>query len=372
MKTRLLEFVDLLRRNGLRVTSSEALDAARAVRVLGVEPQLFREGIAAALVKDEADRAAFDDLFDRFFAALERPAGKRRSARRTGDASGSTRHREHEGAAAHRAGEPRDRPTGEPHRPAEPEERRAESIRRRLMARRRALLDVPLKELTPEKEEECELLVQELARRLHAHAARRQAAARRGRLDVGRTVRGSVATGGVPVMRRFRRRRPGKPDLVALCDLSHSVAVASRFFLALLGPAARFFRRVRLFGYVDSPVEIWLQDGHVAAESRIDLHARSDLGRVLNQFGERHGTLVSRNTVLLILGDARNNRRPPRADLLARLRAAAQRTIWLCPEARERWNTGDSAMSAYAPHCDEIVVAATLRQLHRALGRLFR
>ena len=75
MKDRLLSFIDALREAGLAITLAEALDAMHVVGVTGVEPQAFREGLAAALVKDEADRPAFDAVFERFFAVPARGRG---------------------------------------------------------------------------------------------------------------------------------------------------------------------------------------------------------------------------------------------------------------------------------------------------------
>ena len=170
----------------------------------------------------------------------------------------------------------------------------------------------------------------------------------------------------------LRHRNPGRPDLVALCDLSHSVATASRFLLALLTPAHHFFRRVHLFAFVDRPVEVSIEADQLVPHDHLDLHARSDFGRVLVDFLTRHEALLNRNTLLLVLGDARNNRRPPRADILARMRTGLRHVVWLNPEAPQRWNTGDSVMALYARCCDTVVAADTPRALYVALRRTLR
>jgi uncharacterized protein with von Willebrand factor type A (vWA) domain len=212
----------------------------------------------------------------------------------------------------------------------------------------------------------------ELARRFKAYLSRRQRMARCGRLDIRRTLRRAVGTGGVPIDPAFRERRPGRPDLIALCDHSHSVAVASRFFVSLIAPARDFFRRQRLFAYVDRAVEISLEGGHIVPHDTLDLYARSDFGNVLLTFYQRYESLLTRNAILLVLGDARNNRRPPRADVLARFSRMVRQVVWLNPEAQSRWNTGDSAMQAYAAHCELLLAASNLRQLQRALEHAFR
>src|SRR5262249_42405963 len=132
-------------------------------------------------------------------------------------------------------------------------------------------------------------------------------------------------------------------------------------------PARRFFRRVLLLAYVDDLTEVSYENGHVVPHGQLDLNARSDFGRVLRRLSERFEHELGRNTVLLVLGDARNNRRPPRADLLARLRRRARSLVWLNPEPSARWNTGDSAMAAYEKHADVVLAASNLRELMRAL-----
>jgi uncharacterized protein with von Willebrand factor type A (vWA) domain len=211
--------------------------------------------------------------------------------------------------------------------------------------------------------------VRELGARLRGRLARRERQARRGRLDFRRTIRASMSTGGVPVRPRRRTRRPGRPDLVALCDLSGSVAAASELLLGLLAPAAGFFRRIHLFAYVDRLCPVSIESGHVAPGGPLDLHARSDFGRVLAELWERERPLLTRTTLLLVLGDARNNRLPPRTDLLRAVRDRVQRLVWLNPEPRGRWDTADSVVRLYAPACDAMLECTDLGTLVRAVKR---
>src|SRR5439155_283239 len=81
--------------------------------------------------------------------------------------------------------------------------------------------------------------------------------------------------------------------------------------------------------------------------------------------------LLTRATLLLVLGDARNNRRPPRADLLRAVRERVARLVWLVPEPRSRWDTGDSVLSRYAPVCDALFECIDLAALVAAVRRTF-
>src|SRR5581483_295142 len=216
--------------------------------------------------------------------------------------------------------------------------------------------------------EETKELVEALARQLRGRLSRRYKPRKRGRLDFRRTIRASITRGGVPLELLLRGRKPGKPDLVVLCDLSGSVATVADFLLALLAPASAYFSHVRSFAYVDRLCEVSFENGHVIPHTELDLYARSDFGKVLQQFWQHDGEqILSRQTLVLILGDARNNRRPPRADLLARIRDSAKKLVWLNPEPIARWNTGDSVMKLYEPICDIVLACGNLRELMIAL-----
>lgn len=359
MKERLLGFIDALRQAGVVPSVSESLDAADAVSVAGVEREILRESLAAALVKDHADRPVFDEVFDRHFALPGRAAGMRRKPRpaRAGEGAGGA------GVGAGRA------PLREGRRAGE--ERKAERAADAL-ARRKALMSLPFRAMGPREVEEVRELLATLGRRFRARCARRLRGASRGRLDIRRTIRRALSRGGVPIELLWRRPRPGKSDLLALVDLSYSTATAAEFLLSLLAPARAFFRRVTLLGYVDAPVEISVEGGHVVPHAPLDLNARSDFGKVLRRLVEGYDPALGRNTLLLILGDARNNRRPPRADLLARLRAQVRAVVWLNPEPPERWNTGDSVIATYARHSDVLLGAYDLETLSAALAELAR
>jgi uncharacterized protein with von Willebrand factor type A (vWA) domain len=396
MRARLLDFIQALRVRGVEVSTAEALDAVAGVAAAGVEREVLREALAACLVKDEDDRPTFDALFEEIFPAVG-PGGEEGRRRKrvpgagggavptgrgggTGESTGARRSPDTTPQQAGRAEAERTRP-----RP-ESEERRSllrpgaglrerppagtEAERGSRVARRRRLLALPFRDFTSRDVEEARALVQELGARLRGRLARRERRGRTGRLDFRRTIRASMSSGGVPVSPRWRRRRPGRPDLVALCDLSGSVGLVSELLLGLLAPAADYFRRVRLFAYVDRLCPVSIEHGHVAPGGPLDLHARSDLGRVLLDLWEQSRDLLTRSTLLLVLGDARNNWLPPRADLFRTIADRVQRIVWLVPEPQSRWDTGDSVLRLYTPASDAVLECLHLDALIRAVRRI--
>jgi len=369
MREALTELVQQVRSAGVPVSIAESIDALRAAALAGIEREPLREALAAALVKDEVDRPTFDDVFDRFFATGERAKRKRlakRAPREEGRGGGGG-----EGTGA--SLRPRSEPSKERgNRPAPVAKKEAASAEIRRRQQRRALLARPFREMEPREAEELVLLAAELGRRFRARLARRRRAGRRGRLDFRRTLRRSIARGGVPVDLVMRRLRPGRPDLVALCDLSGSVRHAAEFFAALLAPVHDYFRRVRFFVFVDRAVEASFEDGRLVPHEPIDLHAFSDYGRMLVDLEARWVHAFTRSSVVVVLGDARNNRRPPRADALARLHGKARALWWLVPESTAHWGRGDSAIASYRSSCDEVLACANGAELVAALDRLSR
>jgi uncharacterized protein with von Willebrand factor type A (vWA) domain len=198
-----------------------------------------------------------------------------------------------------------------------------------------------------------------LARRLATRLAREQHARRRGPLDVRRTIRASISTGGVPVVTHHRPRRPHRTELVVLCDVSGSVAHFASFTLLLVYALREEFTKVRAFTFVDDVHEVTAQF-RVGADPELTLtrlaesarHAsrwgRTDYGRALRAFSERYADAVGPKTSLLVLGDARSNYTDPALAVLRDLADAARHSYWLNPEHRRQWDTGDSAASAYA------------------------
>ncbi len=171
-----------------------------------------------------------------------------------------------------------------------------------------------------------------LLRRFRVRMGRRLRLARRGRIDFRRTIRASTQRGGALLELRFRSRRPRHVDLLILADISGSVRYCSTLLLELMAGARRCFRRVSSFVYIDRLAEADFEQNHLVMTPALDLYARSDFGRVLGELWQRREALLGRATLLVIMGDGRNNRRPARADLLGEIARRCRAVIWLNPE----------------------------------------
>jgi uncharacterized protein len=243
-----------------------------------------------------------------------------------------------------------------------------------------ALEELDLLHLTAAQQAELRGRIRPLARRLAARSAVRRRRGHEGRLDVRRTVRRAMSTGGVPFDPVLRPRRPHRPELFLLCDVSGSVATFARFTLLLVHAMQDEFAGVRSFAFVDALDEVshlFAGDDAESAVARLMTEARiiwadghSDYGRSLGAFVERHGHEVSARSTVVVLGDARTNYRHPNAQALERLQRRARRVWWLNPEPRSAWDTGDSVASSYARFVEEMVEVRNVRQLAAFVERV--
>src|SRR5947208_11770102 len=194
--------------------------------------------------------------------------------------------------------------------------------------------------------------VAQLKRRL-ATLGHEQRGRRRGQIvDVRRTMRASLETGGVPLRLRFRPKRPRRPEIYVLCDVSTSVTSASVFFLSVLHALHDSFRKLRSFVFIERISEVTEIFGHerdfraisqrISSEGGVaDVSGYTDYGRVWQEFLGRVADELGPRSTVIVLGDARTNGREPHAATFGAIAEHAGRTFWLNPEPKLYWNYGD-------------------------------
>jgi len=224
--------------------------------------------------------------------------------------------------------------------------------------------------------ERMRVLVRVMARRLATRYAKPRRRRLRGQLDVRRTMRRNMGWGGVPFLVVWREKRIEKPRVLVLCDVSGSVAPMAQFLLMFLYALNEVLADIRSFAFAGSLIEVSDILEHEPIEAAIAKilgiigFGSSNYGNSLADFEDGWMSLVDRRSTVIVLGDARGNRTDPRVDILARVAARAKRVVWLNPEYRAAWGTGDSDMFRYAPHCQMVRMCSTLRELERVVEEL--
>jgi uncharacterized protein with von Willebrand factor type A (vWA) domain len=419
----LLSFADDLRQEGMALGTSELLDAFAALEhVPWTDRTDFKEALAATLAKSPEDRRTFELVFERFFfRAAEAEAARQQISEGQAGTDGLEINLDtlrQQIAAALRDGsdaalrdlarlaiaafgrgegsgvlgvdvqrirralglraEPQpELPDGDPRRDGVPRDqlRRFEQHLRRELERDliertaslppkrplneldRALPTGPIQDLAS-----VHRIVAQLKRRLATQGHELRGRKRHAHVDVRRTMRASLQTGGVPIELKYRPQRPRRPEIFVLCDVSTSVTSASTFFLSVLHALHDSFRKLRSFVFIErisEVTEVFERERDFRAASEAvsrdagvaDVSGYTDYGRVWTEFLALIADELHPRATVIVLGDARTNGRPPRDDVFAAITARAGRTFWLNPEPRLYWNYGDSVIAAYERHC---------------------
>jgi hypothetical protein len=375
--------------------------------LLGLERrETVRRALAATLAKDRTARAAFDRLFDRFFAPVRLPADGKGKGQPAGAKAGEKRKRRPEPPETSRHRSPSERESEKKARPGlRLRERRPKIVR---APKRRDPAPEPsrrelTRRMTTEEERTIAREVPRLVEALRLRPGRRRRQARAGRPWLRKALRRATATQGVPFVVPMQAPRRRAVRVVLLVDVSFSVARAAGLFLLLAGAFLEFGRRARVVCFVDRPVDAtaaiarWMRGGVRAARpggrarpgdgivrgavsfadvltgiEGLNLDAPSDYGRTLHALtGARRG-VRGRDVLLVVLGDGRANRLDPLPWAFEDLARGCGGVLWLVPEPAARWGTGDSALPLYLPSVDVLVEATDLAGLATGVAELRR
>ncbi len=377
---RVAGFVGHLRDHGFRLGVAETDTALRALTTVeGADPGQARLALKAVCAGCAEDVIRFDRLFDSYWMADGRVRQKVLPSERTSAPQHVRSSREDHGAEAGTAGSIHAPEAGDGETASEGTGKLVASTARNLMKK-------DLRELVSAEDiRAAEAVARRLGQALRDRRSRRRRAARKGaQLDLRRTIRASLATGGEP-LRLARRRRPDRPvKIVALCDVSGSMTVYARPFLAFLAglmradPASDAYlfhtRLVRI-------TEALRDDDPLRALNRITLLADgfgggSRIGGNLDQFARSYARrFVDGRSVVVILSDGYDTDPPEVLDAaLKRLRKRGCRIVWLNPlKGWAGYAPVARGMAAALPHLDLFAAANTLGDLaalETRLGRL--
>jgi uncharacterized protein len=240
--------------------------------------------------------------------------------------------------------------------------------------RNEILRNAPLSRIEPRQIEQMRALIRQIARRLQERYSKPRKRQRRGHLDVRRTLRRNAAWGGVPFLTAWKRRKRDRPKIVALCDVSGSVARVSDFFLLLIHSLHEVVSDVRSFAFSGHLIEVSeILESKTPEEAMQDIMSKvgfgsSDYGSSFADFERRWMACVTPQTTVIVLGDARSNNLDPGADILRRIAERSKRVVWLNPEGRMTWGWGDSEMPRYQTFCNVVRQCASAQQLERAVS----
>lgn len=371
----MVRFGSLLRAEGLPITLVQVTDAVRALDHLDLgDREELRRGLRTVFTGRPEDRPVFERCFDAFW----RPVPELESGF-PGPGGAPVPGAEEPPALVRSGGRDRE-PVGLEGWGEEEAGQDREPLSVPAMSDREALVGQDFSTFSADQLEEVYRLTVQIARRLARRLSRRRRPpARRGRLDLRRTLRANLSRADL-VDLRFRRRKRRRVRLVLLCDVSGSMDLYSRFLLQFLFALQNVFGRVETFTFSTRLTRV---TEHLRGRSyrhvlrRLtevrDWSGGTRIGESLAQFNREWGHLIGRRTIVIVLSDGWDTGEP---DLLAgelrRIRRRAGRLIWLNPllgnPAYEPLTRG---MAAALPLVHHFGAAHSLAALRELAGRLW-
>ena len=358
------------------MTPGESIDAVRAIGAVDLGDRIdVYFALRTLLTARREDLAIFDALFDEWWRAI--------------GASGSA-------DAKPRTGAPRSSPeTPRAPDPRPPAPAAAASLSRWAHAADDAGGEGAIPLAAPSANEskarkdfaafasdelaDVERVAARIVRRLNARPSRRWKAARRGaRLDLRRTVRWSLKTGGDPLELARRDRKLRRTKLVALCDVSGSMDLYSRFLLQFLYALQHAFARVETFAFSTQLARITDALARDSYREALDALARdvpgwsggTKIGESVAAFLAGWPRLIDRRTMVIVLSDGWDTGEPEiLGDALRAIQRRAGRVVWLNPLlGSPTYEPLTRGMQAALPHVDVFAPAHNLASLE-ALAR---
>jgi uncharacterized protein with von Willebrand factor type A (vWA) domain len=465
MERTLTRFVRSLRAAGMQVSSAEAIDAARALALIGYQDrQTLKDSLQIVMSKCEEDDEVFGGLFDTFFAPVAQSEATQsaRSAEGEADDSQDAGSEPSSGSGdGERAGQSgSDGPSDTDAfmalaRSNDPdaismamakaataagaddirfasqsayfvrkmlEQLGVEQLEARLQAtlaergadarrRAQALIDAraqmqhharahveqrfqvfgraatesfmdevvterAIGELSQRDMERMKVVIARMAKRLAVRHSKPRRVKLRGQIDVRRTLRANAGLGGVPFELIWKTKKKDKPKIVAICDVSGSVAQYVRFLLMFLHSLNESVTDLEAFAFSARLYDVSRTLERMAFEPAMEHIVKeagggsTDYGQALMDLQTLNWDVIDRRTTVIVLGDGRSNNADPRLDIFAEMADRARRVVWLCPEPPRRWGTGDSCMLQYEPFCSQLSYCATAADLERAVDEV--
>lgn len=375
MISRYVGFAGWLRENNFHVTSSDMAAAAEiACRTGQLNAHLLRWGLRACLCSRAEEWRRFDELFEAYFFAPNRHSLVESNA---GGAGRLTTRGENEA---------RDRSEGMPLSLADS---RGDTVQddgttaEHGASRHASLIHADFRHLNqPDELFAIDEAIRRFVHRLRSLQIRRERRASAGRtIDMARTIRLSVAYGGVPFELAWRRRQRVRPRIVMLLDVSRSMSLYSFFFLRLARVVSARLSDVHCFVFHTQLIGIAqaLRDPDLwRSQERLQLLSAgwaggTRIGDSLDDFNQRHAAaLLHSRTAVVIVSDGYDAGDPVRLQqALQKMRNRCRCIAWLNPLAgRPGFAPVSAGMAAAMPYLDFMTGVRDLASLERVLPHI--
>lgn len=181
------------------------------------------------------------------------------------------------------------------------------------------------------------------------------------RFNYKKTMQNSIKTYGIPMELYYEKPKVKKTKIVCILDVSGSCAKSSKLLLRFIYELSNVFKGgVKSYAFVKDLTDIsdFFVNYHIndAIEESLKSVPRtySDYYTALKTFNNLYLGEVDKNTIVIFLGDARNNKNEPGLEFLSAIQKRAKSTIWLNTEEKPKWNVNDSVIGLYSEYMNDV------------------
>ena len=192
-------------------------------------------------------------------------------------------------------------------------------------------------------------------------------------LDMQKVIQHSARTYGVPIELFYVKPKKNRTKIDLILDVSGSVVKSAELLLMFMYLIyKRFPNQVRVFTFVGLLSEVtdmmktddWEEMlDSCLKKAPIDYRGYSDYDRAFGIYENEYMNDVSKDTIVLLVGDARNNRNDARVPTFKRIQDLSKAVYWLNPEDKEKWNHGDSVIGKYQTYANGVLETVNTKQL---------
>src|SRR3546814_433449 len=158
----------------------------------------------------------------------------------------------------------------------------------------------------------------------------------------------------------WKKRKLDRPRVVAICDVSGSVAAVARFLLQFIYALHELLHDVRTFAFSGNLIETSqiferkeVEEAVAEVMQKVG-YMSTDYGEALQNFRDGWLNTVDKKTTVVILGDGRSNYTDPKTQILKEHHGRAKRALSPNPQLPPLWGTGESESRPARPYSDLI------------------
>ena len=192
------------------------------------------------------------------------------------------------------------------------------------------------------------------------------------KFDMKNIVKKACATDGVPLRLIFKKPIENKPRIVLFLDVSGSCSSASKMMLLFMYHLKQVFSGgCEAYAFVNSlnnitPLLDTKEPTQAISEVLASIPTRgvySDYHAPLKYFYEHNMSSINKDTIVLFIGDARNNSNPTGEEYFKAISRKSRACFWLNTEEEEKWDHGDSIMYVYSKYTQNALPVLTAGDL---------